>query len=161
MMREKRLRDGFIDIRATDVTVPDGRGVAWKTERVRKYGLAMQTFRQHLLVLAHMTGGLPARGSEVVTVQHSNSANGEARGLFIENGLVVYVTRYHKGISASGKAKVIHRYLPREVGELMVYYLWLVLPFWQRLQRACYGGSAGESSPFIWEPEQETRWEKP
>jgi hypothetical protein len=33
------------------------------------------------------------------------------------------MTAYHKGIGASGKEKVIHRYLPRAVGELVVYYL--------------------------------------
>lgn len=27
----------------------------------------------------------------------------------------------------------IHRYLPKEVGELLVYYLWLVLPFTRQL----------------------------
>ncbi|RYO48247.1 hypothetical protein AA0116_g12773 [Alternaria tenuissima] len=34
----------------------------------------------------------------------------------------------------SGDVKIIHRYLPREVGELLVYYMWLVLPFQQRLE---------------------------
>jgi hypothetical protein len=63
-----------------------------------------------------MTGGQPARGTEVVTVQYMNSPNGESRGVFIEDGLMVYVTMYHKGIGASAKAKIIHRYLPREVG---------------------------------------------
>ncbi|KKZ66219.1 hypothetical protein EMCG_08055 [[Emmonsia] crescens] len=48
--------------------------------------------------------------------------------------MVVFVTRYHKGFHASNDIKVIHRYLPREVGELVVWYLWLVLPFAQRLQ---------------------------
>ena len=43
--------------------------------------------------------------------------------MFIEDGLMVYVTIYYKGIGASGKAKIIHRYLPREVGELFFYYL--------------------------------------
>ena len=28
---------------------------------------------------------------------------------------------------------MIHRYLPREVGELLVYYQWLVLPFQARI----------------------------
>jgi RecQ family ATP-dependent DNA helicase len=30
--------------------------------------------------------------------------------------------------------KIIHRYLPREVGELLVYYLWLVLPLQQKIE---------------------------
>jgi superfamily II DNA or RNA helicase len=55
--------------------------------------------------------------------------------VFIEDGIVVVASKYHKGFYASNDAKIIHRYLPREVGELMVWYLWLVLPFVERLQR--------------------------
>lgn len=58
-----------------------------------------------------------------------NSANGEGRGLFVEDSILVIVLRYHKGIGASRKAKVIHRYLPREVRELLFYYLWMVVLF--------------------------------
>lgn len=43
--------------------------------------------------------------------------------------MVVLVTVYHKGFYASNNAKIIHRYVPREIGELIIYYLWLVWPF--------------------------------
>ena len=56
-------------------------------------------------------------------MQYKNSANGESRGIFIEDGLIVYITRYYKGYRASGKAKIIHYYLPQEVRELLFYYL--------------------------------------
>ena len=35
-----------------------------------------------------------------------------------------FVTMYHKGFRRSNKVKVIHRYVPREVGELLVWYMW-------------------------------------
>jgi hypothetical protein len=44
------------------------------------------------------------------------------------------VAQYHKGYRSSGNIKIIHWYAPKEVGELLVYYLWLVLPFWEKLQ---------------------------
>lgn len=47
--------------------------------------------------------------------------------------LVVFITQYHKGFSVSGKEKIIHRYLPRVVGELYVYFGWLVRPFQEGL----------------------------
>lgn len=37
--------------------------------------------------------------------------------------MVTFVTKYHKGFYMSNDIKVIHRYLPREVGELVVWYL--------------------------------------
>lgn len=59
---------------------------------------------------------------------------GGHRNVFIEDGMVVFVTRYHKGYLLSGNVKIIHHYLPREVGELLVWYLWLALPFQQRIE---------------------------
>jgi hypothetical protein len=91
-------------------------------------------FRGLLLVLIHLTGGQPARGTEILSVRHRNTAQGSHRNLFIEDGLVVFVTRYSKGYQLRGDVKIIHRYLPREVGELVVWYLWLVLPFVQQIE---------------------------
>jgi superfamily II DNA helicase RecQ len=53
--------------------------------------------------------------------------------------MVVFVTRYHKGYQMSGDVKIIHRYLPQEVGELLVKYLWLVLPFQQQMEALVWG----------------------
>jgi hypothetical protein len=61
---------------------------------------------------------------------------------------VVFVAQYHKGYRSSGNIKIIHRYLPREVGELVVYYLWLVLPFWEKMQFQVTGKAS--PSAFIW-----------
>ena len=56
--------------------------------------------------------------------------------------MVALATYYHKGYQLSREAKVIFRYLPREVGEMVVLYLWLVHPFLECLQvRAQKGGS--------------------
>ena len=108
----------------------------------------------------HITREAPPQGSELVTVQYKNSVNGESRGVFIEDGLVVYVTMYHKNIGSTGKSKVIHRYLPREVGELVVYYLWFALLFWTRIKHAASGQSI-KTSAFIWELEREKEWARP
>lgn len=51
----------------------------------------------------------------------------------------MFVTRYYKGYAISRDVKVIYRYLPREVGELAVWYLWLVLLFYQRILAAVRG----------------------
>jgi len=49
--------------------------------------------------------------------------NGYYRNVFIEGGMVSIVTTYHKGYSTTGNTKIIYRYLPKEVGELLIYYL--------------------------------------
>jgi hypothetical protein len=62
--------------------------------------------------------------------------------------MMAFVTTYHKNYQQTGKMKIIHRYLPREVGELLFRYLWLVLPFWQAIESVTQ--QADRLSPFIW-----------
>jgi superfamily II DNA helicase RecQ len=102
--------------------------------RVHDWFRQLDVFRGKLLALLHLTGGQPARGTELLSVRHSNTVQGGHRNLFIENGMVVFVCRYHKGYEFKGDVKIIHRYLPREVGQLVVWYRWLALPFAQRLE---------------------------
>ncbi|PVH67376.1 hypothetical protein DL98DRAFT_443769, partial [Cadophora sp. DSE1049] len=58
---------------------------------------------------------------------------GGIRNIIIENTIVVFMTEYYKGYRSSSNIKIIHWYLPREVRELLVYYLWLVLLFYKKL----------------------------
>jgi superfamily II DNA helicase RecQ len=53
------------------------------------------------------------------------------------------VSRYN----ISGLPRPVHRYLPPEVSELVVYYLWLVLPFRQELEAIAL--EREEQSPFL------------
>lgn len=96
--------------------------------------MKVNEFREKLLVLMHICGGQPARGPEILSIRHRNTMSGEYRDIFIENGLIVFVTRYHKGYSISENVKIIHRYLPREVGKLLMHFLWLILSFQQVLK---------------------------
>jgi hypothetical protein len=52
----------------------------------------------------------------------------------IDQGIVTFITSYHKGFCASQSQKCVHRFVPQEVGELVVYYLWLIEPFFRNLQ---------------------------
>lgn len=40
---------------------------------------------------------------------------------------MVEISRYHKGFANSNTYKVIHRYQPIQIGELFIYYIWLVV----------------------------------
>ena len=101
--------------------------------------------------MMHMLGGMPARSWEILEVRHSNTEYGGVRNIIIDRGLVCFVTSYYKNYRSSDQVKIIHWYLPREVGELVVWYLWLVLPFWQEVQGIFKG--ADEPSAFLWADE--------
>lgn len=128
-----------------------------------KYMRAVKEFRMQLLILMHITGGQPARAPEILSVRHENTAKGNHRNLFVEGGLVVFVTQYHKGYAMSGDIKIIHRYLPREVSELVVRYLWLVLPFHFAMEREHFWSTPedGEApkpvSAHLWPVDHEGR----
>jgi RecQ family ATP-dependent DNA helicase len=125
IVQNPRLRDRFMK---------PGSRMGIDRQEVERYMSRVVAFREKLIVLTHLTGGQPGRGPEVMSIRHSNTIKGEHRNMFIEDGMVVFATRYHKGYAVKGDIKIIHRYLPREVGELVVWYMWLVLPFQQQLE---------------------------
>ncbi|KFA70949.1 hypothetical protein S40288_10242 [Stachybotrys chartarum IBT 40288] len=116
-----------------------------------QYGLAIERFLELLLFLVHIAYGQPARGPELLTIRHRNTANGGIRNLIMDRGLLMLVMGYHKGFSRSERLKVIQRFLPREISTPFIYYLWLVVPFWEDLQVNVMGKD--ELSPSVWATE--------
>jgi len=112
-----------------------------REDRIQIYMRSIRQFKEKLMVLMHISGGQPARAPELLSIRHYNTKNGGRRNVFVENGMMVFVTAYHKGYSLEGNTKIIHRYLPSEVGELLMYYLWLIEPFQRQLEVASYGKS--------------------
>ena len=53
-------------------------------------------------------------------MQHINTETNRQRNIFIKDGIITLVSIYYKGFYTSNDIKVIHRYMPREVGELLV-----------------------------------------
>jgi hypothetical protein len=112
---------------------------------------AVRRFKETLFALVHLSGGAPARGTEITSIQHANSQEGVGhRGIFVDEGLVSFVTTYHKGYDLTKKVKAIHRYVPREVSELVVYFVGLGRPFVDDLRMMHY--DVEDSTPFLWEP---------
>ena len=120
------LKEEFVKIKANNQIV----WLPWAAEEcIRK----ADTFLKRLLLLVHVTSGQPARGTELLSLRFQNTVLGHTRSVFMDDGAVSTVTAYHKGYSITGSTKIIHRYVPKEVGELLVYYLWLVRPFVDQL----------------------------
>jgi hypothetical protein len=121
----------------------------WRYGNAKAYKEKVTRFLELLLLLIHLTSGQPARRTEILSIRYMNTVHGHHRNIFIENGMVSTVTSYYKGYNVTGSTKIIHRYLPKEVGELLVYYLWLILPFCQQLELLAFRNSA-QTSPFLW-----------
>ena len=132
--------------------------IRWRQRQVEDYLRCARRFKEELLVLVHLSAGAPARATELLSIGRVNGTETRnQRGIFVDSGMVSFVTAYHKGFSASNNAKIIHRYVPREVGELVVKYLWLVEPFIAVLQTTRAEDSKGQSH-MMWQPEAEEEW---
>lgn len=129
------------------------------TDAVTRYLRAVKKCKERLIVLVHLSGGAPGRSTELTSIQCENGKYARSqRGVFMDDGLMAFVTSYHKGFSASQSMKIVHRFVPREVGEVVVYYMWLIRPFERILQRMAHDQRL--FSPWFWEPEPEEEWEE-
>ncbi|KAJ5131322.1 uncharacterized protein N7515_007361 [Penicillium bovifimosum] len=88
-----------------------------RVAKIDYYMKRVVAFRRKLSVLVHICSGQPARAPELLSIRHRNTDAGGVRNIFIEDGLVAIATAYHKGFHATHDAKIIHRYLPREIGD--------------------------------------------
>ncbi|RFN42597.1 ATP-dependent dna helicase, partial [Fusarium flagelliforme] len=125
-------------------------GKPFQARAVQSYGQTFNGFMERMFMLMYMMSQ-PGRVTEITGVRHQNTINGGVRNILAHNGMMCMVTLYHKGFRLTGQAKVIHRYFPRAVGELLLWYLWLVLPFWQQVQGIVK--DAVIRSPFVWPDE--------
>jgi hypothetical protein len=56
------------------LTISSESQLQWKKKAVQAYFNKVDAFLKRLLLLIHMTGGQPPRGTELIGLQHSNSA---------------------------------------------------------------------------------------
>jgi superfamily II DNA helicase RecQ len=118
-----------------------------------QFGADLESLLEELLFLAHLSGGQPGRAPEILTIRHRNTVNGGCRNVLIDRGLVMLLVGYHKGFSKTGRVKLIHRFLPRELSVLFIYYLWLALPFWEDVQSNLW--DVAKFSANVWTAEED------
>lgn len=129
----------------------ENRTFDWNLSKIEDFLMTIRQFKEILLLLVHFTSGGPARGPEILSIRYKNTEYGGIRNIFIENGIICLVTSYNKGYNTSAVLKIIHRYIPKEISILLVYYLWLIIPFEFNIRILLDNEfSASDSSPFLW-----------
>lgn len=128
----------------------------WDTCSAQEYLKIERQFLTRLALLLFILGGQPPRGTELFSIRFRNTVSGGGRNLYIDHGLVSFVTSYHKGYSIDGSLKLIHRYLTPELSQILVQYLVLILPFVEQLNNLVFRQSIDSS--FLW-AKKETTWD--
>ncbi|KAL9628824.1 MAG: hypothetical protein Q9204_005638 [Flavoplaca sp. TL-2023a] len=155
LFREPRMERYFVD--GSLDYVQSREDMQWNGKNIERYFRKVRRLKEELQILVHLSGGAPARATSLISVQTQNGPEGRGqRGMFIDNGMVDIVTAYDKGSSISQKVKIIHRYMPTEVGMWLVYIVWLLDPWVEQLQAMSRGQT--EFSSFMWEAKPEEDW---
>ena len=142
------LRDIVGGSRKQEFLNDDGR---WNWDAVQRYLKKVMKFLEVLIVLIQMTWGQPARGEEITGLRLVNGINRD-RNVFIIDGQVVLVSQYHKSLAHFDSPKVIPRFLPDRVGQLLVMYMIYIRSLTDRWEgeRGAMSGKIHAPSDFIW-----------
>jgi hypothetical protein len=63
---------------------------------VQEYKQKVKQFQEKLLLIMHIVGGQPAQATELLGIRHSNTKQGGLHNIFIDCGIMAFVTMYHK-----------------------------------------------------------------
>jgi hypothetical protein len=127
--------------------------VQWRIQEVRRHLRHMERFLELLCLAVHIAGGQPARGPELLSVRWRNGAL-QDRNLYVIDGQVALVTRYHKTQSQWDKPKVIVRFLSEAIGQLTTAYLLYVRPLRALLQSALEKPVSASVTDYLWADER-------
>jgi superfamily II DNA helicase RecQ len=122
----------------------------WSVKAVRRYMRQVDCFLELLLCSVHVTSGQPGRGSEITTIRHRNGIL-QDRNIFVADGQIMTVVRYHKSQSQWDKPKIVPRFLPPQLGQVMAVYLVYIQPFKEYLTLQVLGGSYND---YVWHDAQ-------
>ena len=153
LFENKKARDSLISQERPSTT--NNERIRFIDSGIRKYRQHVQRFLEKLWVLMHITGGAPARGTEIGCLRYRDALTVD-RNLYVAKGEVVFITQYHKGMVLSDKMKVIPRFLPSDVGALLALYLSYVRPFTDNVDLTHDGPP---TSDYLWSTTKGTSWE--
>jgi hypothetical protein len=117
---------------------------------VQQYLQQVDRFLELLIGCVHVEYRQPGQGPEIMTMQHCNGLLQDCN-IFIVDGAVMTVVRYHKSQSQWDKPKVVLRFLPLKLGQIMALYLSYLQLFREYLVVQVLGGGL---SDYVWSSEQ-------
>lgn len=99
----------------------------------------VKKFQLHLLFLIHMTSGAPARGTEIIPIQSTNTII-KKRNIFLDPKTHLFLIRlsYSKTFSMTGSERNAVRALPQSLSHVLLIYMVVVEPFIHYIHEALH-----------------------
>src|SRR5579871_3317340 len=135
----------------------DGRNVDWNKDGCERWLKRTKAFLEIMSTIIHITYGQPARGEELGSTLIKNQTLG-MRNIYWSRERVMLAISYSKQRSSTGKERPVARYLPQEVGDLLVKYHSVVRPMEAFIARqiGCERYENYEKMPFT---DHERAWD--
>ena len=83
----------------------EGDGLSWNAAGVHEYEAKDVKLRELLAILMMIVCGLSGRGTELTSLRYVNTVDGD-RGIYVEDGQIMFITEYHKSMALMDDVKV-------------------------------------------------------
>ncbi|RDW22538.1 LOW QUALITY PROTEIN: hypothetical protein B0I71DRAFT_170047 [Yarrowia lipolytica] len=107
-----------------------------KVQCQRSFFVKVVRFKELLLAALQLTGGSPARCSEILTLKLMNTCT-EMRNVEFGVRGTALAYRYNK-TQWTGVEKTVHRFLPEKVGRALLVYIAVIHPFIMNINQLVY-----------------------
>lgn len=154
------LRSRYLDLSSRACLDPiDGlmSGERWNFDAVRRYLKEESSLVLLIFQMLALRAGQAPRTSELSSLECYNGPS-TARGIYVHDGRIVYITRHAKARQATNQEFQVARYLCVEDSMLFARYLVYIRPFVDMLYRKCYGHEAGRRLLFAAPDQPQKPW---
>lgn len=153
------LRSGpELAIKAAQSKLFDAGTNTWKRKGVAKWLSDLRQLKGLLMVACHVWGGMPGRGPEVTTMRHCDGLQ-VMRNVFVHDGSVMIVTDRDKGKSIRDMGRKVARFVPDDMGRVLVAYIAWLLPAEELLeQELTLPATPPSIKEFMWRHGPAARW---
>lgn len=119
----------------------------WNSATIRSNLGWYDDLTQLLILMIYLVGGQAPRCTELFALEHCNGAS-MSRGVCVYAGKMALISRHHKARRTTNSEFQVVRYLPKEPGKVLYYYLVFIRPFACMLHRVCYSEDAESTLIF-------------
>jgi len=88
-----------------DMVEVQGDGLSWYAAGVDGYAARDIKLREMMAMVMMIICGLSGRGTELTSLRYMNTIDGD-RGIYVEDGQIMFITEYHKSMAMTDDVKV-------------------------------------------------------
>jgi hypothetical protein len=97
-------------------------GNRWNLKTISEYLKMSDEYREYITAMMLTLGGQAPQIINLLSLEFCNGQSTE-RGVYMYNGFIVFITRYHKAKKSTNREFTVVRILPAKPGKLLFYYL--------------------------------------